>query len=134
MTLERDRKMTDTGASFNRPYKPFGMNVKVPEIGERTLKLAEGTLSGIVGAPVEPLFNFLEENEKVKEEMIHNISHDLKTPIATIKSYSESIKDGIYPYGTLEKSVDVILDNANRLEAKVHNLLYLNQKHCKSFM
>jgi len=57
--------MTETGASFNRPYKPFGMNVKVPEIGEKTLKLAEGTLSGIVGAPVEPLFNFLEENEKV---------------------------------------------------------------------
>ena len=29
--------MTEAGASFNRPYKPFGMNVKVPE---RTLKLA----------------------------------------------------------------------------------------------
>ena len=35
--------------------------------------------------------------------MIQNISHDLKTPIATIKSYSEAIKDGIYPYDTLEK-------------------------------
>lgn len=57
--------MTDTGASFNRPYKPFGFNVKVPEIGERTLKLAEGTLSNIVSAPVEPLFSFLEENENV---------------------------------------------------------------------
>ena len=54
----------------------------------------------------------LTKQEKSKEEMIHNISHDLKTPIATIKSYSESIKDGIYPYGDLESSVDVILDNA----------------------
>jgi two-component system sensor histidine kinase CssS len=69
----------------------------------------------------------LRKQEKAKEEMIHNISHDLKTPIATIKSYSESIKDGIYPYGTLERSVDVILDNAQRLEDKVHNLLYLNR-------
>ena len=59
--------------------------------------------------------------------MIHNISHDLKTPIATIKSYAESIKDGIYPYGTLESSVDVILDNAQRLENKVHSLLYMNR-------
>lgn len=57
--------MTDTGASFNRPYKPFGLNIKVPEIGERTLKLAEGTLTNIVSAPVEPLFTFLEENEDV---------------------------------------------------------------------
>ena len=57
--------MTDTNASFNRPYKPFGMNVKVPEIGERTLKQAGDTLGGIVKSPVEPLFNFLEENEEV---------------------------------------------------------------------
>ena len=57
--------MADTGASFNRPYKPFGMNVKVPEIGERTLKQAGDTLSNIVKAPTEPLFKFLEENEEV---------------------------------------------------------------------
>lgn len=65
--------------------------------------------------------------EKTKEEIIHNISHDLKTPIATIKSYGESIKDGIYPYDTLEKSVDVIIENADRLEAKVHSLLFMNR-------
>ncbi len=69
----------------------------------------------------------LQKQEKTKEEMIHNISHDLKTPIATIKSYGESIKDGIYPYETLEKSVDVIIENADRLEAKVHSLLYMNR-------
>ena len=56
-----------------------------------------------------------------------NVSHDLKTPIATIKSYGESIKDGVYPYDTLEKSVDVIIRNAERLEKKVYSLLYLNR-------
>ncbi len=83
-----------------------------------------------IGEVAKELVNMkdeLQKQEKVKEEMIHNISHDLKTPIATIKSYSESIKDGVYPYGNLEKIIDVILDNANRLEAKVHNLLYLNR-------
>lgn len=67
------------------------------------------------------------KQEQTKEDMIHNISHDLKTPIATIKSYGESIKDGIYPYDTLEKSVDVIIENADRLEKKVYSLLYLNR-------
>ena len=57
--------MTDTGASFNRPYKPFGMNVKVPEIGERTLKQAGDTLGSIVKSPTDPLFKFLEDNEEV---------------------------------------------------------------------
>lgn len=69
----------------------------------------------------------LKKQERTKEDMIHNISHDLKTPIATIKSYGESIIDGIYPYETLEKSVDVIVENADRLEKKVHSLLFLNR-------
>lgn len=69
----------------------------------------------------------LSVQNREKEEMIQNISHDLKTPIATIKSYGESIKDGIYPYETLEKSVDVIIEHANRLEKKVESLIVLNK-------
>lgn len=83
-----------------------------------------------IGELVDALVSMRDEllrQEKTKEEMIHNISHDLKTPIATIKSYGESIKDGIYPYDTLEKSVDVIIENADRLEAKVHSLLFMNR-------
>ncbi len=57
--------MTEAGASFNRPYKPFGMNVKVPQVGERTIKLAGNTLSNIIKSPTEPLFEFLEENEEI---------------------------------------------------------------------
>ena len=57
--------MTDANTSFNRPYKPFGMNVKVPQKGEQTLKLAGNTLENIIKSPTEPLFNFLEENEEV---------------------------------------------------------------------
>lgn len=64
---------------------------------------------------------------KQKDELIHNISHDLKTPIATIRSYSESIKDGVYPYETLAKSVDVIIEHADRLDKKVQSLLLLNR-------
>lgn len=69
----------------------------------------------------------LSKQNREKQEMIQNISHDLKTPIATIKSYGESIKDGIYPYGTLEKSIDVIIEHADRLEKKVRSLIALNK-------
>ena len=71
--------------------------------------------------------NEIDDQEKTKEEMIHNISHDLKTPIAIIKSYGESIRDGVYPYDTLDKSVDVIVENADRLSKKVQSLLFLNR-------
>jgi hypothetical protein len=54
--------MADSNFTFNRPFKPFGMNVKVPE---RTLQQAGETLENIVKAPATPLFEFLEENESV---------------------------------------------------------------------
>lgn len=54
--------MADSNFTFNRPYKPFGLNVQVPE---RTIKQAGETLEGIVKAPTTPLFEFLEKNEEV---------------------------------------------------------------------
>ncbi len=47
--------MADQNFTFNRPYKPFGLNVKVPE---RTLQQAGETLEGIISAPATPLFQF----------------------------------------------------------------------------
>ena len=94
---------------------------------QATLKIERKDEIGELATELVSLQDELKRQEETKEEMIHNISHDLKTPIATIKSYAESIKDGIYPYDTLEKSVDVIVDNANRLEQKVYSLLFLKR-------
>ncbi len=54
--------MSESNFTFNRPYKPFGMNVKVPE---RSIQQAGETLAEIVKSPATPLFEFLEENEAV---------------------------------------------------------------------
>lgn len=54
--------MADSNFTFNRPYKPFGLNVQVPE---RTIKQAGETLENIVKSPTTPLFEFLEKNEEV---------------------------------------------------------------------
>ena len=69
----------------------------------------------------------LKKQEKIKEEMIHNMSHDLKTPIAIIKTYGQSVKDDIYPYGNKDSSMDIIIENAERLDHKVKSFLYLNR-------
>jgi len=82
---------------------------------------------GTVATAMVEMKNDIEKQSKAKEEMIHNISHDLKTPIALIKTYGESVKDDIYPYGTKEASMDIIIENADRLEHKVQDLLYLNR-------
>ena len=92
-----------------------------------TLSLNRHDEIGEVADALVDMSDELTKQSRIREEMIQNISHDLKTPIATIKSYSESIKDGIYPYDTLEKSVDVIIEHADRLEKKVYSLITFNK-------
>ena len=91
------------------------------------LKIGKQGEIGQVASAIMMMHEEVKRQEQIKEELVQNISHDLKTPIATIRSYSESIKDGIYPYKTLENSIDVIIEHANRLDKKVHNLLLLNR-------
>lgn len=92
-----------------------------------TLNIKRNDEIGEVAEALSEMQKELEKQNRAKEEMIQNISHDLKTPIATIKSYSEAIKDGIYPYDSLEKSIDVIIEHADRLEKKVKSLIILNK-------
>lgn len=115
-------------ASLIHPLNLIRNYIEKIRLGEKAeLKINRNDEIGELADAIVTMREELERQERVKEEMIHNISHDLKTPIATIKSYGESIKDGIYPYDTLEKSVDVIIKNAERLEKKVYSLLYLNR-------
>ena len=100
---------------------------KIRKNKDADLNIHRGDEIGELADVLVEMNDELKRQEKLKEEMIQNISHDLKTPIATIKSYGESIKDGVYPYETLEKSVDVIIEHAERLEKKVFNLLMLNR-------
>lgn len=61
-------------------------------------------------------------SESAKKEMLQNISHDFKTPIAVIKSYAEAQIDGM----TDEESSKIIINNAEILKHKVNMLLEYN--------
>ncbi|MDO4940459.1 MAG: HAMP domain-containing sensor histidine kinase [Erysipelotrichaceae bacterium] len=114
--------------SLIRPLNSIRNYINKIKVGEDAeLQINRRDEIGEVAEALVSMQNELDQQEHIRQEMIQNISHDLKTPIATIKSYSESIKDGIYPYDTLEKSVDVIIEHANRLEKKVYSLITFNK-------
>lgn len=115
-------------ATIITPLRQIRLYIERLKVGKKAeLRVTRKDEIGELANALVALSEELEYQEQMKTELIHNISHDLKTPIATIKSYGESIKDGIYPYETLEKSVDVIIEHAERLEKKVHSLLLLNR-------
>ncbi len=65
------------------------------------------------------------DNEETKREMIQNLSHDIKTPLAVIKSYAEAIMDEVEE----PKSAELIIKQSNLLQHKVEMLLQLNRLH-----
>ena len=73
---------------------------------------------------IENMRVYLKEQEAYKNQMYQNISHDFKTPITVMKSYIEALEDGIE---TKEKVTEVVKEQLNKLEVKVHSLLYLNK-------
>ena len=102
--------------SLIRPLKKIKTYVdSIANREEATLVMDRQDEIGVVGNAIVTMKDELMKQEKVKEEMIHNISHDLKTPIALIKTYGQSVKDDIYPYGDKDSSMDIILENADRL-------------------
>ncbi len=82
---------------------------------------------GKLGSSIEYLRKQLIRQDEAEQSFLQHVSHELKTPVMVIQSYAEAIKDGIYPKGDLELSIDVINDESKRLEKKIRDLLYLNK-------
>lgn len=65
--------------------------------------------------------------DETQQSLLQHISHELKTPVMVIRSYAQSIQDGIYPKGSLQTSVEVIDQEAERLGKRIRALLYLTK-------
>ncbi len=80
---------------------------------------------GIVG-----LFQDISERwrfEKLQQEFIANVSHDLKTPLSSIKGATELLMDGIVDTSEKRRNyLQMIHDESNRLENLVEEVLELN--------
>lgn len=61
--------------------------------------------------------------DKESKELISNISHDLKTPVTTIKGYAEGIIDGVADTPEkLDKYVRTIYNKANEMDLLINEL------------
>jgi len=65
------------------------------------------------------------ESEKQYKELVSNITHDLKTPITSIKGYVEGIMDGVANTPEKqEKYIRTIYNKANDMDKLINELTY----------
>ncbi len=82
---------------------------------------------GSLAKSIEHMRKELIKRDESQQWMLQNISHELKTPVMVIRSYSEAVGDGIFPKGDLKSSMSIISSEAERLEKRIKDLLYLSK-------
>ncbi len=71
----------------------------------------------------------LRQADRMRRELVANVSHDLRSPLASIQGYLETvhIKDGSLPPDERQRYVETALKNARRLNHLVSNLFDLSK-------
>jgi len=90
----------------------------LPEVGDA----APGAVLGVVD------LTELRRLEGVRRDFVANVSHELKTPLTSIRGYAETLRnDADLPADTRTQFLDVIQHNAERLQRIVEELLDLSR-------
>lgn len=116
---------------LTNPISNIMDSIKALSRGESSKESLNKGIYGDVYLSLENLSETLRINdierkniEKMREEWIANITHDIKTPLSSIKGYSEILLDSEYDISTEEKEkyTEVILSKANYIDNLVEDL------------
>ena len=76
----------------------------------------------------------LKKLEQMRKDFVANVSHELKTPITSIKGFSETLLDGAMDDPeTLKSFLDIILKESDRLQSLIQDLLELSKIEKQGF-
>lgn len=127
---EISRRMTNL--DFEAKFKSRGEN-EIDFLGEHMNQMSEileKTISELKSANNQLKIDIekKEQIDEMRKEFISNVSHELKTPIALIQGYAEGLQECINDDAeSREFYCDVIIDEAEKMNQMVKNLLTLNQ-------
>ncbi len=76
----------------------------------------------------------LKKLEQMRKDFVANVSHELKTPITSIKGFSETLLDGaMEDKQALEAFLKIILQESDRLQSLIQDLLDLSKIEQQGF-
>lgn len=101
------------------------LDVRVPVDERRDDELSE------LGMAINTMTENLARSRGLEQQFLLSVSHDLRTPLTSIRGYSEAILDGTA--GDDRAAASVIASESQRLERLVSDLLLLARLEARSF-
>ena len=107
--------------------EPQSAPIELATLERRTLLLASAALSGGAVVAVRDTTE-LTRVADMRRDFVANVSHELKTPLAAIRGYAETLRDGaLEEPATARRFNERILDQCRRLQALLDDLLTLSR-------
>ena len=112
---------------ISKPIIKINNTAKIMARGNYKVEYEEGGYREI--AELSKTLNYtvreLEKTENLQQEIIANVSHDLRTPLTMISAYAEVMKD--LPGENSPENVQIVIDEAKRLTNLVNDLLDISK-------
>ena len=92
------------------------------------IKSAELTVKNVGGVITLHNVTSVKKLEKIRTEFVSNVTHELKTPLTSIRGFVETLKDGaIEDTAVASKFLDIIDIEAERLYHLINDILQLSE-------
>lgn len=94
--------------------------------GEGTDEIAELARSfNHMAERLQNLVESLRHSEKLRRDMMASISHELRTPVTSIRGFAEALRDGVVPPGQRERYYEILAAESARLGRLIQDLFDL---------
>ncbi|MCR1955647.1 HAMP domain-containing histidine kinase [Clostridioides mangenotii] len=110
----------------------------VRDLSKATKEVAKGDFSVRVVVPKDYEFGFLTENfnkmvkelnsiETLRNDFVSNVSHEIKTPLASIQGFAKLLQDDNFSVDERKEFTDIIINESIRLSKLTSNILKLSK-------
>ncbi len=117
-------------------FATFAFSFALPPLGSPRIRLSEDVIAllifsavaFVVSALVTTRVNALEKVDEQRRALLRSVSHDLRTPLAAIHAVATDLRAGVdYDRRTRDEVLDVLIDETERLDRLVANLLSMSR-------
>ena len=111
------------------PVKLMTKAAKKYAAGQFDYPMAEipGNEQSELAGAIKYMAGKMSDMDNYQRKFIANVSHDFRSPLTSVKGYTQALLDGTIPYEMQNKYLDIILFETERLSKLTSSLLELGQ-------